>query len=122
MAAIFQDGRHFENIPLMALKRIFVYGTISNLCHKHKNYPHAKIGALNANWTIEAHFKMAAIFQDGRHFENIPLMALKHIFRDGTISNLFHWHKNYPHAKFGAFNKKWTIEAHNCLTITAKFQ
>ena len=42
--------------------------------------------------------------------------ALNVLFGDGTISYLFKGIENYHHAKFHAFNRKWTIEAHICST------
>ena len=46
----------------------------------------------------------------------LEFFAFNGLFGDGTISYLFGGLENYDHAKFHAFNRNWTIEAHICST------
>ena len=46
--------------------------------------------------------------------------ALNGLFGDGTISYLFQGLESYHHAKFHAFKRKWTIQAHICSTNLEK--
>ena len=48
----------------------------------------------------------------------LEFFAFNGLFGDGTISYLFGGLENYDHAKFHAFNRNWTIEAHICSTIS----